>query len=114
MNYQHILKNKIISKKSVICVVGLGYVGSELLKKFNYEGFKTIGIDINLNRVKKLFNKKKIFLTDNYKHVNSADIIILALPTPLKKVPTFILKIHIPFHKILLHCFLSILVSVLQ
>jgi UDP-N-acetyl-D-glucosamine dehydrogenase len=85
MNYQHILKNKIASKESVICVVGLGYVGSELLKKFNYEGFKTIGIDINLNRVKKLFNKKKIFLTDNYKHVNRADIIILALPTPLKK-----------------------------
>ena len=85
MDYHYILKKKIISKKSVICVVGLGYVGSELLKKFNYEGFKTIGIDINLKRVKKLFNKKKIFLTDNYKYVNKADIIILALPTPLKK-----------------------------
>ena len=47
MNYQNILKKKIISKKSVICVIGLGYVGSELLKKFDYEGFKTIGIDIN-------------------------------------------------------------------
>ena len=35
-------------------MIGLGYVGSELLKKFNKEGFKTIGIDINLNKVKKI------------------------------------------------------------
>ena len=84
MNYKTNLKNKIRKKKSVVCVIGLGYVGSELLKKFNKEGFKTIGIDINLNKVKKKFRNKKLFLTDKYKYIFHADVIILALPTPLK------------------------------
>ncbi len=84
MNYQEKLRIKIRKKKSVVCVVGLGYVGSELLKKFNKEGFKTIGIDISLRKVKKQFNNKKIFLTDKYKYISHADVIILALPTPLK------------------------------
>ncbi len=85
MNYQKKLKDKIKTKKAVICVIGLGYVGSELLKKFDLEGFKTIGIDINIKKVKKQFKKKSLLLTDNYKNINNADVVILALPTPLKK-----------------------------
>ena len=85
MNYQKKLKDKIKTKKAVICVIGLGYVGSELLKKFDLEGFKTIGIDIDIKKVKKQFKKKSLILTDNYKNINNADVIILALPTPLKK-----------------------------
>ena len=48
MKYYLELKKKIQSKKAKICVVGLGYVGSEIIKKFNKEGFNTAGIDINI------------------------------------------------------------------
>ena len=35
MNYFQNLRNKIKKNKAVICVVGLGYVGSAILKKFD-------------------------------------------------------------------------------
>ena len=53
MKYYLELKKKIQSKKAKICVVGLGYVGSEIIKKFNKEGFNTAGIDINIKKIKK-------------------------------------------------------------
>ena len=57
INYYKILKKKILKKNAKICIIGLGYVGTELLKKFNSEGFSVIGIDKNK---KKLLIKKKI------------------------------------------------------
>ena len=41
-------------------MIGLGYVGSEIIKKFDKEGFKTIGIDVNIKKYKKKtkFQKK--------------------------------------------------------
>jgi len=85
MNYFKNLKKKIKNKKATICIVGLGYVGSEILKKFEKSGFKTIGIDINIKNIKKNFSKKISTLTDNYKYIQFADIIVVALPTPLTK-----------------------------
>ena len=38
MNYFQNLRSKIKKNNAVICVVGLGYVGSEILKKFNEGG----------------------------------------------------------------------------
>ena len=56
------LKNNIISKKAVICVVGLGYVGYPLLKLISNKGFKIIGLDNDENKIIKLNSKKlKIF-----------------------------------------------------
>ena len=85
MNYFLDLKKKIKIKKAKICVVGLGYVGSSLIKKLEKSGFETIGIDVNLKKIKKNFKNSKIFLTKDYRYINSVDIIILALPTPLHK-----------------------------
>jgi len=86
INYFQNLRNKIKKKRAVICVMGLGYVGSAILKKFNEEGFKTIGIDKDKRKIKKKSKNKKMILTDNYKFVHLADIIIIALPTPLTRV----------------------------
>ena len=82
MKYYSKLKKKIQTKKAIICIVGLGYVGSEIIKKFDKEGFKTIGIDVNIENIKKKQNlRTKIKLTNNYKFINESDVIIIALPT---------------------------------
>ncbi len=83
MTYFNNLKNKISRKKAVICVLGLGYVGSAILKKFTDKGFPTIGIDKDNKKIKKKY--KKSILSNDYKLVKKADVIIIALPTPLAK-----------------------------
>ena len=94
------LEQKIKSKKAVIGVVGLGYVGLPLAVEFALKGFKTIGIDLSKWKVEKL-NKgenyiqdvndkdlekvvKKGFLVayDNYSKVNEMDVIYICVPTP--------------------------------
>ena len=88
MNYFQNLKIKIRRKSARICVVGLGYVGFTILKKFNEAGYKTIGIDKDKNKIKKKSKNNKMILTNDYKFVKLADVIIIALPTPLTKSMT--------------------------
>ena len=85
MNYFNILKKKIESKKAIISIIGLGYVGEVLIKKFYKEGFSTIGIDNDKNKLNKFPKKKRMVLTNNYKLISMADVIIIAVPTPLTK-----------------------------
>ena len=42
------------SKNSIIGVIGLGYVGLPLIIRFSEQGFKTIGFDIDAEKVEKL------------------------------------------------------------
>jgi UDP-N-acetyl-D-glucosamine dehydrogenase len=90
------LKIKISSKKAKICVIGLGYVGLPCLINFAKKGFNTLGIDLNFKLVNKLkkninhLNKKKfnfkkynINFSDNYSDINTCDVIIICVPTPL-------------------------------
>ena len=88
MNYFESLKTKIKRKNAIICVVGLGYVGFSIIKKFNQAGYKTIGIDKDKNKIKKKSKNNKMILTNDYKFVKLADVIIIALPTPLTKSMT--------------------------
>ena len=60
MNYFDLLKKKIIRRNAIICVIGLGYVGSGILKNFHSKGFKTIGVDIDAEKIKKKNLKRKI------------------------------------------------------
>jgi len=83
MKYFENLRKKIKKNKAVICVVGLGYVGSRIIEKFNQAGFKTIGIDNDEKKIKQKSKNKKNILTNNYKFIQLADVIIIALPTPL-------------------------------
>ena len=56
MNYFKNLKEKIRSNNAVICVIGLGYVGSAIIEKFDQNRFKTIGIDNDPKKLKSKFN----------------------------------------------------------
>ena len=85
LDYYNNLKIKLKKKSAVICIIGLGYVGLELLKNFEKKNFNIIGIDSNKKKLKKLKKVTKTKLSSNYQDINLADIIILALPTPLTK-----------------------------
>jgi UDP-N-acetyl-D-galactosamine dehydrogenase len=82
-----------------IAIIGLGYVGLPLALAFG-EKFKTIGFDINKNRIKELKNKndsnllskkksfyksKKIKFSSNKKDLSNASVFIVTVPTPVKK-----------------------------
>ena len=79
------LKYKLKKKEAIICIIGLGYVGLELLKSFQKKNFRLIGIDLDKKKIKNIKKNKKTQLTTNYKNVKYADVIIIALPTPLTK-----------------------------
>ena len=89
MNFNKSLTNKINSKKAVICILGLGYVGSQLFQQFYKSGYKTIGLD-NDDEKLKLFKPKKgkTIVSSNYDVLKLADVIIITLPTPLTKSMT--------------------------
>jgi UDP-N-acetyl-D-glucosamine/UDP-N-acetyl-D-galactosamine dehydrogenase len=85
-------------KKKKIAVVGLGYVGIPLLISLG-RYFKTIGFDINENKINDLKNKHKledIIVTDDISKINfslssdekilkNANFFIIAVPTPIDK-----------------------------
>jgi UDP-N-acetyl-D-glucosamine dehydrogenase len=87
----------------VVAVVGLGYVGLPLAVAFARKGFKTLGIDVSENRVSRL-QAKKSYITDvptsdivsvvnkgkfeastDFALLSRADVIIICVPTPIKK-----------------------------
>ena len=93
------LLRKIHNKRYKVAIIGLGYVGLPLVKRFiNSSKIDVIGVDNDIRKVNLLrkgispidsikiqyFKKFKDRVSDNYSIVNSADIIIICLPTPLK------------------------------
>ena len=92
---------KIKSKKCIIGVIGLGYVGLPLCIRFAEVGFKVIGFDLDKKKVNKLNKqdsyinniknselikvKKNFFSTSKFDLIKKVDIIIICLPTPLVK-----------------------------
>ncbi len=97
------LKQKIKSRKAVIGVIGLGYVGLPLALTFAKNGFNVIGVDIDRDRIKKIkkgfsyitdvsraelknaLKKKKFKATQNVKFIKKLDAVIICVPTPLGK-----------------------------
>ena len=89
-------KEKIINKDIVLGVVGLGYVGLPLAVSFAKK-YNVIGFDINENKIKKYIDgidvtnevgneellKTKIEFTSEEKKLKNADILIVAVPTPI-------------------------------
>ena len=83
-----------------IAVVGLGYVGLPLALEFAKKR-QVIGFDISSKRIrdlklgidktkevtkKKLIKSKKLFLTNNKKHLEKANCYIVTVPTPVNKL----------------------------
>lgn len=102
-NIQNSLQQKINSRRAVVSVIGLGYVGLPLAVVFAEAGFQVVGIDINRERVdilnrgesfisdvpsdtiKKLVDQGNLTATSNYNVLNDVDAVIICVPTPLSK-----------------------------
>ena len=87
-----------IEKKN-ITIIGLGYIGLPLAIKLN-KYFNIFGFDISKDRIlllkkgldltnevtkRQLLSKKKIIFTDSPEVIKKSDIIIVTVPTPIKK-----------------------------
>ena len=99
--YFYNLYKNIKNKRAVVGVVGVGYVGIQLLLQFEKKNIKTIGFDKDKIKLEKLtkgispfsyISDKKIrklknqsFYTERYKNISLCDVIIICLPTPIKK-----------------------------
>ncbi len=97
------LRDKIQDKKSVIAVLGLGYVGLPLAVSFAKAGFEVFGLDMDTDRVLRVKTKKNyiadiapadlVRVVDNgrltastdFSHLKTADVIIICVPTPLRR-----------------------------
>ena len=96
------LSDKIKKKKFTISVVGLGHIGLPLALSFAQKNIKVIGVDKDSNKIKKIKNcssyintvdknliklclKKKFSVSTNFRELRFSDVIIICLPTPIKK-----------------------------
>ncbi|MCM8773744.1 MAG: nucleotide sugar dehydrogenase [Candidatus Omnitrophica bacterium] len=98
------LHDKIENKQARLCIVGLGYVGLPLAIAFAKKGYTVYGLDTDSWRVDRLYKgeryivdvdpkevislikKKKFFPTTHEGALGDSDIIIICVPTPLRKV----------------------------
>lgn len=87
------------SKETKIAVIGLGYVGLPLAVNFG-KLYKTVGYDIDSDRIsdlkksydstnelsqQEIISAKKLSFTSNENDINSANIFIITVPTPINK-----------------------------
>jgi UDP-N-acetyl-D-glucosamine dehydrogenase len=97
------LKNLISAKKAQIGVIGLGYVGLPLIIEFALKGFPTVGfevdtkkvdalnegishiVDVPSENVNKALEAKKFTATTDFSVLKDCDVIIICVPTPLRK-----------------------------
>ena len=92
------LETKILNKKAIIGVIGLGYVGLPLSISFCKKGYSVLGFEIDKKKIKKINSKinyisessltksrKKIFATSKFSLIKNCDVVIITVPTPLKK-----------------------------
>jgi UDP-N-acetyl-D-glucosamine dehydrogenase len=99
--YKNII-NRIKAKQFSVGIIGLGYVGLPLAIKFINNNVKVYGIDNDKKKILSLrkgisyiksisdhkilyFKKNQNFIDWNYKILSAVDVIIICLPTPLKK-----------------------------
>ncbi len=99
---KNLLLNKIKSRKAVIGVIGLGYVGLPLMLRFCETGYRVLGFDIDQDKVERLnvgesyiehisperisSARSSLFeATTDFSRAGEADALILCVPTPLNK-----------------------------
>ncbi len=103
MMIQELLR-KIESKKAVVGVVGLGYVGLPLVREFTRGGAKVIGFDVDERKIKSLAAGKSYIehipssvvkemtrsglfsATSDFKQLSKPDCVLICVPTPLSKM----------------------------
>jgi len=97
------LLSKIIERKAVIGVIGLGYVGLPLLVEFARGGFDSIGFEVDESRIaainsgtsyipdvstegiRTLVEHKKLSATGDFSKLRTTDAVVICVPTPLRK-----------------------------
>ncbi len=94
------LKQRISGKSARVAIVGLGYVGLPLACRFASSGLATVGLDIDLDKIRRLENSESYLSTipaaaisearergftasSDFSLANGADAIIICVPTPL-------------------------------
>ena len=100
MDCRNRLIRRLEEKKSVVGIVGLGYVGLPLVLRFAEEGYRVLGIDIDPAKVRKL-NRGETYIkhipasairaarkagfsaTTDFAFSRKADALIICVPTPL-------------------------------
>lgn len=103
MKKSETLQKKIQNKSAKIAVVGLGYVGLPLAVEFANAGFDVTGIDVSVDKVKKinkgqnyiddvdskllksLVKSGKLKATTEYSAIKKIDCVSICVPTPLGK-----------------------------
>lgn len=97
------LKQKISDKTACIGVIGLGYVGLPLIVEFGLKGFQGIGFEVDQKKadavnegksyivdvpdadIQKCLETDKLKATTDFSELNNCDVIIICVPTPLRK-----------------------------
>ncbi len=97
------LKQKIADKTACIGVIGLGYVGLPLIVEFSLKGFSGIGfevdtkkadavnkgvsyiVDVTSENIQKCLDTDKLVATTDFSRLVECDVIIICVPTPLRK-----------------------------
>ena len=97
------IKKLISDKTARIGVIGLGYVGLPLIVEFALKGFPTVGfevdrkkvdelnkgnshiVDVPSENVRKILEAKKFEATTDFSKLKDCDVIIICVPTPLRK-----------------------------
>lgn len=97
----HQLEQAIKDKSAIIGIIGLGYVGLPLIDAFVNTGFKTMGFDVDQNKVDQLqagksyikhipsetvagwLEKKQFEATADFSRMKEADALLICVPTPL-------------------------------
>lgn len=97
------LKDKILSKKAKIGIIGLGYVGLPLAMAFAKKGFKVWGIDIDKDRVTRLKKGQSYILglkpSDIVTLQKDGSIIFTSLLSNIKKLDAFLICVPTPLLK---------------
>ena len=95
------LKRRIEDKSAVVGVIGLGYVGLPLISAFVNAGFRTIGFDVDPQKIETLkagksyikhlpddlfttyLREQQFEPTADMTRLNEPDAILICVPTPL-------------------------------
>lgn len=99
--YREELLEKLDQRTATVVVVGLGYVGLPLACALADAGHRVIGIDVSIEKVdgvnaglshvedvppsqvKRLVAERRFRATNDYDAARSADVVIIAVPTPI-------------------------------
>lgn len=97
------LEKKILDKKALIGVMGMGYVGLPLARTFGKAGYSILAFDVDPQKVKMLnagksyiqhipdsqiqtlIDSKRFKATSNMAELGKPDVIVICVPTPLSK-----------------------------